>query len=122
MKVRVLAGRPAGFGESEVDVKTSVVCGSRARSPDTPTIPANGGGTLGGMTAVAAEVSAREELHERIDALSDDECERLLDMVWLHFEDYVLTPAEEEAVAEGRAAIERGDFITGEEFRKKYGL
>ena len=74
------------------------------------------------MTAVAAEVSAREELHERIDALSDDECERLLDMVWLHFEDYVLTPAEEEAVAEARAEIARGEFITGAQLREKYGL
>ena len=75
------------------------------------------------MSAVApAEVSAREELHERINALSDEECERLLDMVWLHFEDYVLTPEEEAAVAEGRAEIARGEFITGAQLREKYGL
>jgi hypothetical protein len=66
--------------------------------------------------------SAKQDLHRLIDEMTKEQAEDLLDFVNMQNEPDTLTPEEEAAVAEGKAQIERGEYITGEEFERKYGL
>jgi predicted transcriptional regulator len=67
-------------------------------------------------------LSVKEELIERILSLSPEQAQEVLDWVCSQFEFMELTPEEEAAVAEGAAQIARGEYITGEELERKYGL
>lgn len=56
--------------------------------------------------------SVRNELHALIDSLDDEAAAALLDELSNRVDDSPLTPEEEEAVREGLADFQRGDYIT----------
>jgi predicted transcriptional regulator len=66
--------------------------------------------------------SAKQDLHRLIDAMTQEEAEDLLDFINLQNEPDTLTPEEEEAVAEGKAQIARGEYVTLEELEAELGL
>ena len=64
-------------------------------------------------------VTTKQLIHEIVDSLSDEAAEDLL----LQLQDETEAEYSEEFLArieEGRAAIRRGDFVTREEFERKY--
>lgn len=83
---------------------------------------------LGGMTA-------KEQLHELVDELSEPEAKRALSLVKKEREDPVIaafrdapeddepwTEEDEAAVAEGRADIAAGRTVSMEEVKREFGL
>lgn len=62
------------------------------------------------------QLTAKEALVNAINAMTDDEAEDLLDYLELQADPGDLTEEELRRVEEGRAAIERGDYVTGEQF------
>lgn len=78
-------------------------------------------------------MTAKQQLRERIETLSEEEAAealRLLDlrrdpvMKFLDeapLDDEPTTPGEEAAVAEARAEIERGEVISADEIRREFG-
>ncbi|MBI5948503.1 MAG: hypothetical protein HY875_10215 [Chloroflexi bacterium] len=63
--------------------------------------------------------SLKADLHQYIEQLPPEELRALWE--WLCADD-TLTSEEEERLLEARAAMERGDFVTREEFERKYDL
>lgn len=72
------------------------------------------------MGAMTAPAKTREALHHLIDTMSDDDAQRLLDYLNMKADPDYLTPEEEAEVEESLREIERGEFLTLEELRKKY--
>jgi hypothetical protein len=66
--------------------------------------------------------SSRDDLHALIDRLSDEEVEDLLDTLNNLADPDTLTDDERLAVQEGAEQIARGEYITREGLRSKYGL
>ena len=63
--------------------------------------------------------SLKADLHRYIEEMPPEEIRSLWD--WLCADD-TLTPEEEERVLEGKAEIERGEFVTLEELKAELGL
>jgi hypothetical protein len=74
------------------------------------------------MCPMTTEASARKLLHQLVDSLTDAEAERLLDWINLQNEPDELTPEEEERVAIGKAQIERGEYVWGEDLERELGV
>lgn len=68
------------------------------------------------------QLSVKDELHRLIDEMSLKDAERVLQQIYDAIDSDELTPEEEAAVQEGRDQIAHGQYITGEEVRRKYGL
>ncbi len=68
---------------------------------------------------MTAPASTKDELHQLIDQMSMDEAQQLLDYLNMKADPDELTPEEEAEVAESLAEIERGEFDTLDEFRRK---
>ena len=67
-------------------------------------------------------MTVKEALHQAIDAMSEEDAEALMDYLNLLADSDTLTDEEMAEVEAGRVAIERGDYITRDEFLKKYGI
>lgn len=74
------------------------------------------------MRAMTTETSAREQLRQLVDSLTDSEAERLLDWINLQNEPDELTPEEEERVAIGKAQIARGEYVWGDDLERELGV
>ncbi len=68
---------------------------------------------------MTAPASTKDELHQLIDQMSMDDAQQLLDYLNMKADPDELTPEEEAEVAESLAEIERGEFDTLDEFRRK---
>jgi hypothetical protein len=71
---------------------------------------------------MATAPSVKDQLHKIVGGLTLDEARGLLDFINNLNDPHELPPEEEARVAEARAEIARGEFITGEGLRRKYGL
>ncbi len=71
---------------------------------------------------MAHATSVKQELRRLIEEMTEEEAMDLLDFINLYNEPDVLSPEEEAAVAEGKAQIERGEYITGEELMRELGF
>jgi predicted transcriptional regulator len=67
-------------------------------------------------------MTAKEQLRERIDEMTEDEASELLDFLALQDDPDELSEADIAAVKRGLDEIARGDFVTQAEFEAKYGL
>ncbi len=67
-------------------------------------------------------MTAKQSLRERIDAMSEDEAEDLLDFLNLQDEPDTLTEEELAEVLAAEADIKAGNYITLEELKAKYDL
>ena len=68
-------------------------------------------------------MTAKEQLRELIERLSDEEAAELLDEVrWLVEETETLSETEMASVLEGEAEIARGEWVDGEAFFRSLGL
>jgi hypothetical protein len=77
-------------------------------------------------------MTAKEKLRERIETLTEDEAAETLRLLDGHtdpltvlldnapLDDEPVTPEEEEAVAEARADIARGEVISAEQIRREF--
>jgi hypothetical protein len=70
---------------------------------------------------MTAPASTREALHHLIDEMSDDDVQELMDFLNMRADPDELTAEEEAEVEESLRDIERGDFDTLAEFRRKVG-
>ena len=75
--------------------------------------------TMAGMTAPA---TTREALHHLIDTMSDDDAQLLLDYLNMRADPDELTPEEEAEVEQALQEIERGEYDTLDDFRRKIGV
>jgi len=66
-------------------------------------------------------MTVKEAFKERIDQMSDDEAQDLLDLLALREESDELSAEELAQVAEAEAEFARGDFVTREELLRKHG-
>lgn len=64
-------------------------------------------------------LSAKDTIHQIVDRLSEEEAEDLLDYLNLRAEPDTLTDDELMRVAEGRAEIGRGEYVTLDEIRRR---
>lgn len=72
-----------------------------------------------GAGATIEAMTTKQAIHEIVDRLSEEEAERLL--AYLRDEEPKEYPQELlDRVAEGTAQIARGDFVSQEEFERKY--
>jgi hypothetical protein len=67
-------------------------------------------------------MTAKQALRDRIDAMSEDEAEDLLDFLNLQDEPDTLTDEELARVLAAEAEIKAGKYITLEELKAKYDL
>jgi len=67
-------------------------------------------------------MTAKQALRERIDAMSEEEAEDLLDFLNLQDEPDTLTDEELERTRRIREEMARGEYITIEELKAKYDL
>ena len=72
------------------------------------------------MAAMTAPATPREALHHMIDTMSDDDAQLLLDYLNMKSDPDELTPEEEAEIEEAIKEIERGEYMTLEELRRKY--
>ena len=74
------------------------------------------------MSAVAAEVSAKDELHRLIDEMDDEDAAHFLWFLGRENGNDELTPWEEERIAEARSEIRRGLGISLDDLKVELGL
>lgn len=68
-------------------------------------------------------MTIKERIHELTEQMTDEDAAETLDyMEWLLSDEEVLTPEELEAVDRGMAQIERGEYVTLEEFKRSLDL
>lgn len=70
----------------------------------------------------AGSTTAKQALHEMIEAMSEKEAEDLLDYLNLLADPDELTEEELRDIEVARQEIARGEYVTLEEFRKKRGV
>jgi len=66
-------------------------------------------------------MTVKDELHQIIDVLSDEEAEELLDYLNLRADPDTLTPEELARVQAADAEIARGEYVTLEEILRRLG-
>jgi hypothetical protein len=66
-------------------------------------------------------MTVKEALRERIDKMSEDEAQDLLDLIELRKESGELTAYELAQVAEAEAEFARNDYVTREQLLRKHG-
>ena len=71
---------------------------------------------------MTAPASAKAELTALIDAMSDEEAQDLLDYLNMLADPDELTPDEEAAVRKAMAELERGQTVSGDALKQKYGI
>jgi hypothetical protein len=64
-------------------------------------------------------MTVKEELHQIIDVLSDEEAEELLDYLNLRADPDTLAPDEIERMKAADAEIARGEYVTLDEIRRR---
>ncbi len=68
-------------------------------------------------------MTAKEALHERIEAFSEEEAAELLDRLeWESTEEETPTPEQVALLLAGEAEFEAGEFVDGETFLPAHGL
>ena len=67
------------------------------------------------------QASVKETIHQIVDTLSAEEAEDLLDYLNLRADPDTLTDEELRRVAEGRAEIARGEYVTLEQIQRRRG-
>jgi hypothetical protein len=71
---------------------------------------------------VVAELTAKQKMRKIVDAMSEEEAERLLDYLNLLADPDELTEEELREVEEADARIDAGQYVTLAELREKYGV
>ena len=66
-------------------------------------------------------MTAKESLRDVLEELSEEDARRVLAFCEEELGYEELTGEEVEAVLQGEAEIARGEFVTGEELKRKYG-
>lgn len=68
-------------------------------------------------------MSVRQDLHDLLDELDDDDAEEVLDYVrWLLADEDALMPEELARAREGAERIARGEYVTLEELKRDLGF
>jgi len=67
-------------------------------------------------------MTAKEALRDVFEELSEDDARRVLEFCEEELGYWELTEAEVEAALRGEAEIARGEFVTDEELKRRYGL
>ena len=68
-----------------------------------------------------AATGVKEELYELIEAMDTAKAVRLLAMISLLDDPDDLSDEEADSVRTGRAELEAGEFVSGEELRREFG-
>jgi hypothetical protein len=71
---------------------------------------------------VVAELTAKQKMRKIVDAMSEEEAERLLDYLNMLADPDELTEEELREVEEADARIDAGEYVTLAELREKYGV
>lgn len=66
--------------------------------------------------------TAKEELRSIVESLTDEEAERLLDVIGNLLDDGSVTDEEVAAVLEGTAQIERGEWVWFDDLKRELGI
>ena len=69
-------------------------------------------------------MNAKEDLHRLVDPLADSEIEtarQALERLNIAVDDDPVSPEELAEIEEGSAQIDRGEYLTIEEFKRKHG-
>ncbi|HET9320833.1 MAG TPA: hypothetical protein VFO27_13695 [Bryobacteraceae bacterium] len=69
-------------------------------------------------------MNAKEDLHRLVDQLADSEIEtarQTLERLNIAVDDDPVSPEELAEIEEGSAQIDRGEYLTLEEFKRKHG-
>ena len=69
-------------------------------------------------------MNAKEDLHRLVDQLAESEIEtarQTLERLNIAVDDAPVTPEELAEIEEGSAQIDRGEYLTLEEFKRKHG-
>ena len=66
-------------------------------------------------------MTVKDELHQIIDVLTDEEAEELLDYLNMRADPDTLTPEELARVEAADAEIARGEYVTLEDTRRRLG-
>ena len=66
-------------------------------------------------------IELKKSIHEKIDTLNDEGFLEMINQLIIQKDDVFIVPEHmKEGIKQGKRDIENGDFITMEEFEKKY--